>query len=387
MPEANRNDFNNKFKPKQNIAKPKIKIDANFPITESRQVITQQLQDLLALRTLRQNDASNDSQKYGGLGGIVLEGSPGVGKSDLVMQLLANDNLKEGVDYICMPVSMSLIDKKDLLMEAFNKGAIVIVDEINSSPMMERLLNSLLMAKDENGNRPAKPGFMVIGTQNPASMAGRRNPSTALARRITTVKLPDYETHEIQQILESKGLSASTSSALVKTYMEKLNYAKEKHLTPAPTFRDLLSVAELAIIAESETQNKLEISEPMPQPTPSPSPAPAPAPTSTAKQKLISQLNEYLKMRKGNKAEFYGGFFAGYFQFSYKSRTNKLSAVDKAINFLKNNGEDIDFELTANERLALNNGRLGKIVNADDAKELLNNLLTPPLSSARNIYF
>lgn len=388
VPEANRNDFNNKFKPKQNITNAIIHLDKDFPITKSRQVITQQLQELLALRTMRQNDAINDSQKYGGLGGIVLEGSPGVGKSALVMQVLQNANIQEGVDYFCMPVSMSLSDKKELLMKAFNKGAIVIVDEINSAPMMERFLNSLLMGKDENGNRPEKPGFMVIGTQNPASMAGRRNPSTALARRITTVKLPDYETHEIQQILESKGLSASTSSALVKTYMEKLNYAKEKHLTPAPTFRDLLSVAEHAIIAESETQNKLEISEPMPQPTPSPSPAPAPAPTSTAKQKLISQLNEYLKMRKGNKAEFYGGFFAGYFQFSYKSRTNKLSAVDKAINFLKHNEPKKDLILNANERQALTNGSLGNIINLADNLKLLKDLLEPPSAdNSANLIF
>ena len=93
-------------------------------------------------------------------------------------------------------------------------------------------------------------------------------------------------------------------------------------------------------------------------------------------------------MRKGNKAEFYGGFFAGYFQFSYKSRTNKLSAVDKAINFLKHNEPKKDLILNANERQALTNGSLGNIINLADNLKLLKDLLEPPSAdNSANLIF
>ena len=68
-----------------------------------------------------------------------------------------------------------------LLEKAFNEGAVVIIDEMNSSPMMEHTLNAMLMGfHPETHERPLKPGFMLLGTQNPISMAGRRATSTAL---------------------------------------------------------------------------------------------------------------------------------------------------------------------------------------------------------------
>ena len=140
---------------------------------------------------------------------------------------------------------MSLDDKKALLLQAFNEGGIVIIDEINSSPMMEQFLNALLMGKNPNTGEPAKRvGFMVIGTQNPPTMAGRRIASTALQRRMTTLTVPEYNQAEMKLILLQKTLDADEADALIDCYLERRNYAKAKQLSPVPCFRDLLKLAD-----------------------------------------------------------------------------------------------------------------------------------------------
>ena len=127
----------------------------------------------------------------------------------------------------------------------------VIIDEINSSPMMEDLLNHLLMGKTPDGQRPAYPGFLIIGTQNPASMAGRRAPSTALARRLNTTELNPYPSEEMIEILLKKNLPMEVALSLVGALEKTVAYAKTHHLTPAPTFRDILKMADKIMITNA----------------------------------------------------------------------------------------------------------------------------------------
>lgn len=154
-----------------------------------------------------------------------------------------------------MPVSMSLNEKTDLLLKAFHEGAVVIIDEINSSPMMERLLNSLLMGKTLDSQRSKNLGFMIIGTQNPVTMAGRRAPSTALQRRLITTELPQYNVEEMKAILQTKGIHESEVNAMVAAFEKNHSYAVANRLSPIPNFRDLLNVAELHLKTRSEVKN------------------------------------------------------------------------------------------------------------------------------------
>jgi hypothetical protein len=142
-----------------------------------------------------------------------------------------------------MPASWSFAEKEKLLIKAFHEGAVVIFDEINSSPIMEKLLNQLLMGHYE-GERARKPGFMLIGTQNPISMAGRRVPSTAFARRMTSVTLPNYTPKEMSDILQRKGLSELATKDLIAAYQRQTYYAQQHRLNPAPTFRHVLELAD-----------------------------------------------------------------------------------------------------------------------------------------------
>lgn len=255
VPKSHRSTFNSQFKPEVNLTKfvslPQA-LPSEFVVTPSRDLIQQQLNDLLILREYRQNIAKQDIERYGGLGGLVIEGEPGIGKSEIIGAcLLTHGHLKVAEDqpfpskpFYHMPASLQTDDKKRILLKAFNEGAVVIIDEINTSPMMEDLLNHLLMGKTPDGERPKCPGFLVIGSQNPVTMAGRRAPSTALARRLITTELPPYPTEEMIEILLKKNLPDEVARSLVEVFEKQVAYAKAHHLTPAPTFRDVLKVAD-----------------------------------------------------------------------------------------------------------------------------------------------
>lgn len=159
VPKENIQEFNDKFSAK-NIY-PDICINIpNFFITPSRHACINMLNEFLYLRENRQKLECHES----GLGGIVIEGEPGIGKTEMVEQILLNQGYQEAsieqnksnLDKIFykMPVSMSIDMKTRLILNAFDEGAVVIIDEINSSPMLERLLNPLLMGKTPNGDTP-----------------------------------------------------------------------------------------------------------------------------------------------------------------------------------------------------------------------------------------
>jgi len=265
--------FDQQFTPEHFFEQPLYIPQNQFYIAPSRNTAVLHLHERLQLRQWRLDNRShlNERQLYGGLGGLVLEGAPGIGKSEMVTQVMSCFGYHEvndlssmtprGKVFYRMPVSMGLTEKKALLNRAFDEGAIVIIDEMNSSPMMEAFLNALLMGRHpETGARPQHPGFMVLGTQNPISMAGRRAASTALLRRLTTLTLPEYTAEEIQAILTRDWISSIDAKLLIQAYEAQRSNAKVNRLHTQLCFRDLLRVAEsikAAILAKIEEMKKM----------------------------------------------------------------------------------------------------------------------------------
>ena len=278
--------FDERFKPQMPLVQNDVAGTCNYLITPSRQAIAQQLRDCLHLREFKRHSTKNDVLQYGGLGGLTLEGEPGIGKSELVIQILRNEGyieqkfhaqspsqtvfriLKQWFADLCafvlggvtprkdekhfyrMPVSMAPEEKEALLLQAFHEGAVVIIDEINSSPMMERLLNALLMGKTLDNERPLKPGFFIVGTQNPVTMAGRRAASSALMHRTTTCVLSDYDAAEMNDILVKKGVNKADAESMVRAYLLQRQYAISNQCSPVPCFRDLLRVANNTLVPQ-----------------------------------------------------------------------------------------------------------------------------------------
>jgi hypothetical protein len=253
LPDYQKISFKQLFSAAQPVEEKKaVRLDAtDYLLTPSRQQAARLLDDLMMLREWRRAKFSKltESQRFGGLGGIVLEADPAGGKSDLVVARLRANGFEEAHypmssaaknTFYRIPVSMSLKIKTAILLQAFDEGAVVVIDEINSSGMMEQLLNSLLMGRTLEGTRPTQAGFMIIGTQNPVTLAGRNRPSQALARRLITECLPPYSYHELIDILLAKNVSSKKAEHLVTVYMDRLQYATDHHLSPQPTLRDVL---------------------------------------------------------------------------------------------------------------------------------------------------
>ncbi len=254
--------FQTQYQPSlKNIIKTPLPTLERVVLTKSRKALCRQLSELLTLQQLRQQKTDiqpklDDAFLYGGLGGLVIEGEPGVGKSDFVRAILqsleykavallklADENLPDKT-YCYLPVNLELAQKKKLLLQAFHKGMIVVIEEINSSPLLERFLNDLLMGFTPDKKRATKAGFFVIGTQNPVSLAGRRRFSNALERRLITTTLPPYSFNELVTILTSKGLEKNKASELATVFIQKSMLAQQKNLKPAPTLRRLLKLTD-----------------------------------------------------------------------------------------------------------------------------------------------
>jgi hypothetical protein len=244
-------------------SEPKVPFD--FCLNSANQPALEALNDLLDFRMMRQQLPVGSTLAQGGLGGLLLEGEPGIGKSELVAKTLVAHGLKRGrieqehpnesVFYM-MPVSMSFQDKKELLLKAFHEGAVVVIDEINSAPMMERLLNDLLMGATPEGELAKKPGFMIIGTQNPAFRAGRIRSSLALERRLEKVVVPEYTKEQMIAILVHKQLAPALSKELVSEYLYLRNSNRPEYATLC--FRDLITRGEQLVQQQEELEVELE---------------------------------------------------------------------------------------------------------------------------------
>lgn len=191
-----------------------------FFYTSSRLSAYAALCNFLQIRNLKIENPDTQLASTPGLGGMLLSGLPGVGKSIFIhavlqaknyvecdiTQALPDDNKNK---YIYLPSTMDFSAKEKLLAEAYQKGIIVIIDELNT-PYTEHLLNKLVGTRTNIVDKP-KPGFMILGTQNPASMVGRTITSSAIQHRLLNIDLPEYTKAELINIEKDK------YSALAKT--------------------------------------------------------------------------------------------------------------------------------------------------------------------------
>jgi hypothetical protein len=119
-----------------------------------------------------------------GLGGVLLEGPSGIGKTRFLENIIKND----GKPVYRISPSTPYHEKEAILRRAFSENACVVAEEMNTCVWPSKLLNHFLMGLDEEG-KPSKNPLFLLASQNPSGMYGRSDEDLALRRRLIKLKL------------------------------------------------------------------------------------------------------------------------------------------------------------------------------------------------------
>lgn len=216
----------------------------HFLLTENRINPARILNDLFDIREIK----TEEDLYVKGTCGVIFEGEAGEGKSGLARAFLHARNIhpadpnKENNQnhyYRLTPSDPDTI--KQQLTKAFHEGAIVIIDEINTIPDIEKLLNAFLSGHDLE-NKPAKnPGFFIIGTQNPVTYVGRKPLSPALINRFQIIDLNPYTPSELLEIKTHCIQDAKQASKNLAAYLRAKQHAINHDIKPQPTPRDFFA--------------------------------------------------------------------------------------------------------------------------------------------------
>lgn len=245
----------------------------DFILTPSRYEPYQDVLTLLQARIFKRAlpVEAPDGAKYNGTNGLVLQGPPGVGKSEFIEHVLNDEGYAEinskttpaqiesGKVYYRLRASVSNEQKLKILHEAFQKGAILIIDEIDSCPLLENYLNAYLVGEDIHGKRARSPGFTILSTANGASLKGRRELPAPLKSRMLALTFNEYPRDDLIQILNAKFIppvdpnAAESSASIARQSIGKdmivfmvdefLTQQNTQQYDTPPTFRDLYIAA------------------------------------------------------------------------------------------------------------------------------------------------
>lgn len=212
----------------------------DFCLTDSRKLALQFLEAFLRVREFKQQDGRNKEQIISGLTAFTLEGEPSQGKSALLDALLSNNS-----EVITIPASTDSEEVKRLLLDAFDRGLIVRIDEGNVLNVDEKFLNLLQSGyHPEEGRLAKKAGFLVITSQNSIVLGGGREGLTdAQARRTLLWQLKNYSRDELLTITSHHGLDEQFREELVDKFMLTVRQQEISGDTPW-TVRELIGIVD-----------------------------------------------------------------------------------------------------------------------------------------------
>ncbi len=171
--------------------------------------------DLEAAIYVRKNRRQRKNTSAPGKNIFLLEGPPGVGKSELVrfqlkhsgyQEFSSKERSEEKPCYVRLKASLPEDELKEHMRDVFNKGHVAWIDEYNSLPEeITQWCNAFASGLDPDTKQRAETGgFMIIGTCNGIHLEGRRTIDKSQRGRATTrsIKKPNQE--DIAEIIKHK---------------------------------------------------------------------------------------------------------------------------------------------------------------------------------------
>gem|GEM_PF-4140326 len=225
---------------------------------------------------IRQLSIASDGQTSG-KAGVLIEGASGIGKSKLFIEKLKAagfheydpDQKDRDTQKTFYQITVGNKNVKQTLLDAFAAGSVVILDELNLSTEIEKLLNQLLSGRNEHGEVPSnlKPGFMVMASQNPPGHSGTKSLSTALRNRFHVISMQDAELNaqERENIAIQQGQPELA-----------LMYNEAKQSSWGKNLNQRVFLKHAAAAKEASQANKASLASSTPPPDPSPLPPSAP---------------------------------------------------------------------------------------------------------------
>jgi hypothetical protein len=321
LTKTERNSFTDWFKTEfdYTVPLPEVEIDMpdGFILTPTFYRAKQKIDDILSVRAFKQDtqkDNAPDIVQYGGLSTLVLEGPSGIGKSHFVRSILKakgftqaslNKDYSGNVDskikkFYYLPASANYQLKVDTLLRAFDEGAVVIIDEINTlPPSLERITNCLMMGEHPyTKKRPNRSGFTLLGTQNSIAQGARQAKTLAGRRRIFHEDLTGYSPDDIINILQKQhGLNYRLSLEITRQYFAEMHLAEKKLVDSMPCPRELFYAIDNGLLTNLKEATELS--------TPQSNKELTDLELSNLKVAILSKFNSYINSYLNWKATFF----------------------------------------------------------------------------------
>ncbi|CEG56866.1 hypothetical protein [Legionella fallonii] len=201
-----------------------------------------------------------------GISGLLQEGTTTNGKSKIIIEALeylgfvdGNDDTDPQKRHYYHITSSDHDEMLRIFTKAFHEGTPLIIDELNTLPFIEDLLNSFMSGTDLEGNRAQKPGFIVFATQNSIRYIGRDILSDAVHKRFTEEEVQDYTREDFIDIATTMGYEPNLVEQLVDLFLYAVNLAEFENVPQRPTLHHLLEILESYQPSKSR---KLEVQSP-----------------------------------------------------------------------------------------------------------------------------
>lgn len=176
----------------------------DYILPENRQLLWHSVNRCLDLRQKAKRGFKNTR------GGILIEGPSGVGKSEMMLQVLKHHGFKEYVPNqeeketasdVYFHVTMGSENISEIILKAYQMGMPIVIDELNLlTDKDQELLLHLLESRLPDGVKTACPGFMVFASQNSQAQGGRKKLSHALLSRLDRYYEEPYTTDDLFEI-------------------------------------------------------------------------------------------------------------------------------------------------------------------------------------------